>query len=750
MGTAEEQIPEIKEKINQLRTKLEKGDDDGDNRKSMTEALDAAQSALKDLQKEYAKSRVAVPELIGVLQSKVQDIYNVAIKLRKEEDIPIRSFLSQIVGDFEKLDSRPETKLGRIVRQILNQEMLKMNLVLFFDALDEFDGHPDVICRFIKGLVQGSARSKTKVKICLSSRPWKALQDHFSAYPQIALEMHTKVDIEDYVTGSVKGWRSTMPFVNQLVSAILTRANGVFLWVRLAVGVLSRSLKPDGNPATLEQLETQLSQLPNDLSEFYQLIIERIGRSNRHRTFALLELLARRNPNVPPPTAAQIREAVLVSECTDFQDAEEILKAAHAANTAEQARIDLATWGGGLVEIGKRDRPELMHQTVLEFILGLDLDFKKIVLGDRAEFVSENGHSFHAKYWASRKNWENLSWSFAKRNLSIRSRASKHLYFDSETVGAKEVHQLAYHGERAEDTTGKSQFGYFDSLATLHHPGSDDMALLFLLFAIVGGGLKLGTRDWIARNPGELERLTRSSSDLEFPLFSSTFFAPVLSGFYTGHIKIFRMLLENGFHISADRHFFPLTCAALWDSEFRKGPGVIHQSTLLEAAALILKHGQDANAKVELEVFDDCADNLNSTFINVSALHIGLPALAEQVLQYGGDPDCLDERDRTALDWLLDFPSYMVKPKAWNCQRRYDMCKILIGAGGSISPHARKKACLESMAEFEGEGYDTGLFHERLEVKERNGASGSASPAWATKRKRVDSFESWYSATTGD
>jgi len=49
MGTAEEQIPEIKEKINQLRTKLEKGDDDGDDRKSMTEALDAAQSALKDL-----------------------------------------------------------------------------------------------------------------------------------------------------------------------------------------------------------------------------------------------------------------------------------------------------------------------------------------------------------------------------------------------------------------------------------------------------------------------------------------------------------------------------------------------------------------------------------------------------------------------------------------------------------------------------------------------------------------------------
>jgi len=104
-----------------------------------------------------------------------------------------------------------------------------MDLVLFFNALNKFDGHSDVISRFIKGLIQGLARSKTRVKIYLSSYPWKALQNHFSAYPQITLEIHTKVDIKDYVTRSVKSWSSTAPFTHRLVSAILTRANGVFL-----------------------------------------------------------------------------------------------------------------------------------------------------------------------------------------------------------------------------------------------------------------------------------------------------------------------------------------------------------------------------------------------------------------------------------------------------------------------------------------------------------------------------------------
>lgn len=259
-----------------------------------------------------------------------------------------------------------------------------------------------------------------------------------------------------------------------------------------------------------------------------------------------------------------------------------------------------------------------------------------------------------------------------------------------------------------------------------------DLGRRALLSAIVTCGLTLGTRDWIAKNPGELRRLTSGSSKSGFTLFSSTFFAPILPGLYGRHLEIFQLLLDNGFRIGADPYFFPLICSALFgcglDAEV-----IIGQSALLEAATLVLKHGQVANAKVELQV-------TLAKHITASALHVCLPALAEQVLRYGGNPNCVDEYGWTALDWLLDA-SYIKRPKAWNCQRRYDMCRILIGAGGSVSHHAGRQECLKSLAEFEGEGYDTRLFYDD------RGGLGSAISA---KGRSADSSESWYSALSGD
>lgn len=431
-----------------------------------------------------------------------------------------------------------------------------------------------------------------------------------------------------------------------------------------------------------------------------------------------------------------------MSECADFQDVEDIIKAAQVADATEQVRTDLATWGGGLVEI-KRDRPELMHQTVLEFVMGLD--FKKIVLGDLADFVSENGHSFHAKYWALRNNWENLSWSCVKRELAIITNTTEYLYTvaDSGVRGIEEIKHLTYHCERAEATTGSSQFDYFNSLSSLQSGSSSkDSGIKAFLFSIVTCGLTLGTREWIARNPRELQRLTSGQSILNFPLLSSTFFVPTLPGFYAGHINIFRLLLEAGFQISADRYFFPLLCAALWGSEYRQGPGSIDQAALLEATALVLQHEQDPNTNFQLESYRGFHNTIGKQFLEASALHICLPALAEQVLRHKGNPNCTDQHGRTALDWLLDFPSYMTKPKAWNSQRRYEMCKILVEAGGSITHYSTKEACLGSLIEFVKDGHDVAVIRAKLGVERWREVWEKASAAGAVKRKRVDSFPS--------
>jgi len=52
---------------------------------------------------------------------------------------------------------------------------------------------------------------------------------------------------------------------------------------------------------------------------------------------------------------------------------------------------------GRLVEVLGDDTPQLMHQTVYDFVTGLG--FKELVLSDLAKITTENGHSFHLKHY---------------------------------------------------------------------------------------------------------------------------------------------------------------------------------------------------------------------------------------------------------------------------------------------------------------------------------------------------------------
>ncbi|KAK3346495.1 hypothetical protein B0T25DRAFT_613019, partial [Lasiosphaeria hispida] len=213
----------------------------------------------------------------------------------------------------------------------------------------------------------------------------------FSHCPNFALQDYTKRDIENYAAASVASIRTTNPSITRLIPAMVTRANGVFLWIKLALRMLLETAalgRDDGSP-DFTLLEEMLHKLPGDLLEFYELIIQRISVDNRQRTFALLELLAHHSG--PPATAVEIRDAVNELGSTYGQT--------FPAETIEKrARDDISTWGGGLVEIsaaGGTDFPQFMHQTVLEFIVGLS--FKSIVLEDVASIMDENGHSFHLK-----------------------------------------------------------------------------------------------------------------------------------------------------------------------------------------------------------------------------------------------------------------------------------------------------------------------------------------------------------------
>lgn len=151
---------------------------------------------------------------------------------------------------------------------------VEFQLALFIDGLDEFDGDHGVLLDFIKHL-----KTRSGIKICVSSRHWNMFLDAFKSEPCLRVEDLTKADIETFVSGEFgrsvgfQELRINFPSkANQFIQDIVTKANGVFLWVSLVVRTLCEAFT-NGDP--LSSIQATLDGLPSDLSELY----ERIWRS---------------------------------------------------------------------------------------------------------------------------------------------------------------------------------------------------------------------------------------------------------------------------------------------------------------------------------------------------------------------------------------------------------------------------------------------------------------------------------------
>jgi len=86
-------------------------------------------------------------------------------------------------------------RLEDIFRQICAQDLFDLDLCLFLDALDEYDGRPEFVSRFLKVLSEEEAFPRTKVKVLFSSRPWTIFQEEFAGCPGFKIHDHTKEDM---------------------------------------------------------------------------------------------------------------------------------------------------------------------------------------------------------------------------------------------------------------------------------------------------------------------------------------------------------------------------------------------------------------------------------------------------------------------------------------------------------------------------------------------------------------------------
>jgi hypothetical protein len=192
--------------------------------------------------------------------------------------------------DHHEQESLPLSRLMEAFRLLLKQDMVEMKLCLFIDGLDEYDGDHSTIAQLFVQIAESP-----NVKVCLSSRPLLEFDDCFSSFPGLRLQDLTVEDIRKYVNDNLKSSQRYQALSLQepieapaLVEEIVSKADGVFLWVKLVVKSLLSGL---GKHDDISDLQHRLLLLPSDLEKLYGLMLNRIDPIYMVRASTIFQII---------------------------------------------------------------------------------------------------------------------------------------------------------------------------------------------------------------------------------------------------------------------------------------------------------------------------------------------------------------------------------------------------------------------------------------------------------------------------
>lgn len=583
--------------------------------------------------------------------------------------------------------------LEECLRQLVGQSLFEMDLFLFLDALDEYDGRPEFIASFLQDLVSQptdlSKQSSTHIRILFSSRPWKALNDEFAACPGFQIHDYTWNDIIDFCAASIPSDETAKAVLSPFVTEIVCRARGVFLWVELvmrdlAQTVLQRVQQQEIVEGLKQELRQTLENIPDELDAYYQIIVQRIPPGTRWGSYVVLETLCRSVEDVETATLLAILKC---SNSMSLAGAKENL------NKGPGSQIPLPgtepEWGeryikavsGGLVEVGglsAEGKPivQFMHQTVKQFVLGPR--FKLQLLGTNVgTHVTENGHSFISKY------------------LFVESHFGNRFF---------------YYAREAEATTGFSQYGFFSTALQSHYvsfSGVVSERLPCVLAMAVLSGLQLcfsdayeADRCFIQRNSESLVSLLLVAQRLM--LDSSTFRDDtfLLEGSderikdgaqWDRIINMADFLVANGLSIDDDQLLDVVR--RMWEANHRDRAPVwfsTYESLAVTLVGALPCRSESTAEASSLSMATQSTTGLHSTGGVTKLLHFATPRLAQAILARGFDPNSLNHLGATPIDSVLveGLCSQNLRKELLD---QYDMVSQLVHHGGLLSSTRRSR-----------------------------------------------------------
>ena len=216
----------------------------------------------------------------------------------------LRSLLYQILRKHPEIVALPETneppldwtekRLAKVFQSITRDPARSYRICFFIDGLDEFSGDYDALFTIIRDLTQHE-----NVKAVLSSRPYSTFDRQFGSGAMLKLQDLTEFDIKKFVSDKLysrpklelvlthKRQSVMESTILRFIDSVVQKADGVFLWVVLAVKDAARGIDAEDS---LEQLEERLRALPDDLEDLYAHMLNGIDRVHREEAAWFLKV----------------------------------------------------------------------------------------------------------------------------------------------------------------------------------------------------------------------------------------------------------------------------------------------------------------------------------------------------------------------------------------------------------------------------------------------------------------------------
>lgn len=209
----------------------------------------------------------------------IQQQPQLAIKI-----FPERWFLLQSFNGNIELPALTMDTLRAGFRNLLSATRDRLRLALIIDGLDEFDEDDRENHRDLVQLLR-DANTETGVKICVSSRPWNVFRDEYEKTPMLQLENLTREDIQSFVQEKLQlspGYRDFAATHQQaaykIITDIVDKSQGVFLWVTVISGLLEAALQEG---TSISELQATVDNLPKQVDELFYYIWNRTSKRFR-------------------------------------------------------------------------------------------------------------------------------------------------------------------------------------------------------------------------------------------------------------------------------------------------------------------------------------------------------------------------------------------------------------------------------------------------------------------------------------